>query len=39
MYWNYRESTAKNNWLDNETVVNNGRNLEGTNEKFDFRNQ
>lgn len=39
IYWNYRESTAKIKWLDNKTVVINGRSLEVPNERFDFRNQ
>lgn len=39
IYWNYRESTAKLEWLDNKTVVINGHTLEVPNEKFDFRNQ
>lgn len=39
IYWNYRESTAKIEWLDNKTVVINGYTLEIPNEKFDFRNQ
>ena len=39
IYWNYRESTAKIEWLDNETVEINGHKLEVPNEKFDFRNQ
>ncbi|WP_409368460.1 DUF5412 domain-containing protein [Lysinibacillus sp. 38-6] len=39
IYWNYRESTAKIKWLDNKTVVINGRTLEVPNERFDFRNQ
>lgn len=39
IYWNYRESTAKIEWLDNKTVVINGHTLEVLNERFDFRNQ
>lgn len=39
IYWNYRESTAKIEWLDNKTVVINGHTLEVPKEKFDFRNQ
>ncbi|WP_413368005.1 DUF5412 domain-containing protein [Lysinibacillus sp. 3P01SB] len=39
IYWNYRESTAKIEWLDNNTVVINGHTLEVPNEKFDFRKQ
>ncbi|MER1985888.1 MAG: DUF5412 domain-containing protein [Solibacillus sp.] len=39
IYWNYRESTANIEWLDNKTVVINGYTLEVPNERFDFRNQ
>lgn len=39
IYWNYRESTAKIEWLDNKTVVINGHTLEVPNGKFDFRNE
>ena len=39
IYWNYPESTAKIEWLDNKTVVINGHTLEVPNEKFDFRNE
>lgn len=39
IYWNYRESTAKIEWLDNETVVINGHTLKVPNEKYDWRNQ
>lgn len=39
IYWNYRESTAKIEWLDNKTVVINGHTLDVPSEKFDFRNQ
>ena len=39
IYWNYRESTAKIEWLDNRTVVINGHTLEVPNGKFDFRKQ
>ncbi|KGR76187.1 DUF5412 domain-containing protein [Ureibacillus sinduriensis] len=39
IYWNYRESTAKIEWLNNNTVVINGYTLEVPNEKFDFRRQ
>lgn len=38
IYWNYRESTANIEWLDNQTVSINGHTLEVPNEKFDFRN-
>ena len=39
IYWNYREDTAKIEWIDDDTVVINGHTLEVPNEKFDFRNQ
>lgn len=39
IYWNYRESTAKIEWLDNQTVVINGHTLEVPNGKYDWRNQ
>ena len=39
IYWNYRESTAKIDWLDNKTVVINGHTHEVPNERFNFRNQ
>lgn len=39
IYWNYRESTAKIEWIDDDTVVINGHKLNVPKEKFDFRNQ
>lgn len=39
IYWNYRESTAKIEWVDNKTVVINGHTLDVPNGKFDFRSQ
>lgn len=39
IYWNYREETAKIEWIDNDTVVINGHTLNVPKEKFDFRNQ
>jgi len=39
IYWNYRESTAKIEWIDDDTVVINGHKLNAPKEKFDFRNQ
>lgn len=39
IYWNYRESTAKIEWLDNKTVVLNGHILKVPNGKYDWRNQ
>ena len=38
IYWNYRESTAKIEWLDNQTVVINGHTLQVPNDKYDWRN-
>ncbi|HDX9590471.1 TPA: DUF5412 domain-containing protein [Bacillus pseudomycoides] len=39
IYWNYREETANIEWIDNDTVVINGKTLNVPNDKFDFRNQ
>lgn len=39
IYWSYRESTAKIEWLNNKTVVINGHTLDVPNGKFDFRSQ
>ncbi|MGN7477022.1 DUF5412 domain-containing protein [Solibacillus silvestris] len=39
IYWNYRESSANIEWLDNSTVMINGHTLDVLNDKFDFRNQ
>lgn len=39
IYWNYRESTAKIEWLDNKTVVINGHTLEVPKGKYDWRNE
>lgn len=39
IYWNYRESTAKIERIDDDTVVINGHRLNVPKEKFDFRNQ
>ncbi|MEK4425266.1 DUF5412 domain-containing protein [Solibacillus sp. FSL K6-1523] len=39
IYWNYRESTAKIEWLDNKTVVINGHTLEVPNGNYDWRKQ
>ncbi|SFC59814.1 hypothetical protein SAMN04488168_106158 [Bacillus sp. 491mf] len=39
IYWNYREETADIEWIDNDTVIINGKTLHVPNEKFDFRNQ
>jgi len=37
IYWNYHESEANIKWLDNDTVVINGHELNVTKETFDFR--
>ena len=39
IYWNYRESAAQIEWLDNQTVVINGHTLEVPNDKYDWRKQ
>lgn len=38
IYWNYREENAEINWIDDDTVVINGRTLYVPQDKFDFRN-
>ncbi|WP_420488240.1 DUF5412 domain-containing protein [Gottfriedia acidiceleris] len=37
VYWNYRESAADIEWIDNDTVVINGHTLNIPDDKFDFR--
>lgn len=37
VYWNYRESAADIEWIDNDTVVINGHTLKVPDDKFDFR--
>ena len=37
VYWNYRESAADIEWIDNDTVVINGHTLNIPNDKFDYR--
>ena len=37
IYWNYREEEAIIEWVDNNTVIINGIELDVPNEKFDFR--
>jgi len=37
IYWNYREDKAIIEWVDDDTVIINGHELEVPNEKFDFR--
>ena len=39
IYWNYPESTAEIEWLDNKTVVINGHTLEVPKGKYDWRNE
>lgn len=39
IYWNYREEEAEIEWLDEDTVVMNGRTLEVPDEQYDFRNK
>lgn len=39
IYWNYREEIAEIKWVNNDTVVINGYELNVLTEKFDFRNQ
>lgn len=37
IYWNYRQEKAKIEWIDDDTVIINGHELDVLNEKFDFR--
>ena len=37
IYWNYRESTAEINWLDEQTVIINGHTLDVPHGKYDWR--
>ncbi|MTV47362.1 hypothetical protein GJ688_00015 [Heliobacillus mobilis] len=37
IYWNYREDQANIIWLDDDTVVINGHELNVPNDRFDFR--
>jgi len=39
IYWNYREETATITWIDENTVIINGHELDVPKDKFDFRNQ
>ena len=39
IYWNYRENSATIEWIDNDTVMINGIELDVPNEKFDFRRE
>nr|WP_088011915.1 DUF5412 domain-containing protein [Gottfriedia acidiceleris] len=38
IYWNYSESAADIDWIDNDKVVINGHTLNVPQDKFDFRN-
>ena len=37
IYWNYREDKATVEWIDDNTVIINGYELDVLREKFDFR--
>ncbi|MBF8984581.1 hypothetical protein IZY60_13625 [Lutibacter sp. B2] len=37
IYWNYREDKAVIKWVDNDTVIINGHELDVLDERFDFR--
>ena len=37
IYWNYRQNEATIEWIDKNTVVINGHELDVPNEKFDYR--
>lgn len=39
IYWNYREDSADIKWVDNDTVIINGHELDLPNETFDFRRE
>lgn len=39
IYWNYREDNAIIKWVDNDTAIINGIELDVLNEKFDFRRE
>lgn len=39
IYWNDREDHAEIKWIDNDTVVINGKSLNVPTEKFDYRNE
>ncbi|MBV1757797.1 MAG: DUF5412 domain-containing protein [Dethiosulfatibacter sp.] len=39
IYWNYREEDATIEWMDENTVIINGIELDVPNEKFDFRRE
>ncbi|WP_419875020.1 DUF5412 domain-containing protein [Candidatus Pristimantibacillus sp. PTI5] len=38
IYWNYHESESDIRWLDDQTVIINGHELNVITDKFDFRN-
>ena len=37
IYWNYREDKATIEWIDDDTVIINGHELDVPDERFDFR--
>lgn len=37
IYWNYREGEANIQWVDDDTVIINGHELDVPDKKFDFR--
>ena len=37
IYWNYHENTANIRWVDEDTVIINGHELDVPNDTFDFR--
>jgi len=37
IYWNYHENTASIKWIDNNTVIINGHQLNVLHDTFDFR--
>ncbi|WP_427340738.1 DUF5412 domain-containing protein [Caloranaerobacter sp. DY30410] len=39
IYWNYREDSVEIKWVDNDTVIINGHELDLPNETFDFRRE
>ena len=39
IYWNYREEKANIEWINEDTVVINGHELQVPHERFDFRRE
>lgn len=39
VYWNYREEEANIQWIDNDTVVINGHELDVGQDRYDFRRE